>query len=217
MADKIVNVLESKGLHETLAELGAKDVDHDHNYFNDHSDRDINNEKILHKVARKCYLPANKLLLELLNKHPEFKIAYSFSGVFLEQLETFSPETLKSFQKLVKTGRVEVLDETYYNSLAFLYSKKEFVRQVELHRAKVKKLFGVTPQVFRDTELIYNNELAKFIEDMGYKAILAEGADHLLGWRSPNFLYNAPNVSTIKTLLKNYKLSDDIEIGRAHV
>ena len=183
------------------------DVGNDHEYFNDRSDRYINNEKILHKVAKKCYLPTNKLLLELLNAHPEFKVAFSFSGVFLEE---FSPETLESFQKLVKTGRVEVLDETYYHSLAFLYSKKEFVRQVELHRAKVKKLFGVTPQVFRDTELIYNNELAKFIEDMGYKAILAEGADHLLGWRSPNFLYNAPNVSTIKTLLKNYKLSDDI-------
>jgi len=186
------------------------DVGHDHNYFNDHSDRDINNEKILHKVARKCYLPANKLLLELLNKHPEFKIAYSFSGVFLEQLETFSPETLKSFQKLVKTGRVEVLDETYYHSLAFLYSKKEFVRQVELHRAKVKKLFGVTPKVFRNTELVYNNELAKFAEGMGYQAILAEGADHILGWKSPNFLYRAPNARKIKTLLKNYRLSDDI-------
>jgi alpha-amylase len=186
------------------------DVGNDHEYFNDRSDRDINNEKILHKVAKKCYLPTNKLLLELLEKHPEFKVAFSFSGVFLDQLEEFSPETLLSFQKLVKTGRVEILDETYYHSLAFLYSKKEFVRQVELHRAKVKKLFGVTPQVFRDTELIYNNELAKFVEDMGYKAILAEGADHLLGWRSPNFLYSAPTATTIKTLLKNYKLSDDI-------
>jgi alpha-amylase len=186
------------------------DVGHDHEYFNDRSDRDINNEKILHKVANKCYLPTNKLMLELLEAHPGFKIAYSFSGVFLDQLEEFSPETLESFQKLVATGRVEVLDETYYHSLAFLYSKDEFVRQVELHRAKVKKLFGVTPTAFRNTELIYNNELAHFVEGMGYKAIIAEGADNLLGWRSPNFLYKSPNVSTIKTLLKNYKLSDDI-------
>ena len=186
------------------------DVGHDHQYFNDKSDRDINNEKILHKVAKKCYLPTNKLMLELLETHPEFKIAYSFSGVFLDQLEEFSPETLLSFQKLVKTGRVEILDETYYHSLAFLYSKEEFVRQVELHRAKVKKLFGVTPTTFRNTELVYNNELAKFIEGMGYKAILAEGADHLLGWRSPNFLYTSPTTKKIKTLLKNYRLSDDI-------
>lgn len=186
------------------------DVGHDHEYFNDHSDKDINNEKILHKVAKKCYLPTNALMLELLNKHPEFKIAYSLSGVFLDQLEQFSPETLRSFQALVKTGRVEILDETYYHSLSFLYSKEEFVKQVEMHRAKVKKLFGVTPTAFRNTELIYNNELAKFIEDMGYKAIIAEGAEHILGWRSPNFLYRSPNTTKIKTLLKNFKLSDDI-------
>ena len=186
------------------------DVGHDHEYFNDRSDKDINNEKILHKVAKKCYLPTNALLLELLKKHPEFKVSFSLSGVFMEQLEEFSPETLKSFQKLVATGRVEILDETYHHSLAFLYSKEEFVRQIELHRAKVKKLFGITPTAFRNTELIYNNELANFVEGMGYKAILAEGADHLLGWRSPNFLYRSPGTSKIKTLLKNYRLSDDI-------
>ncbi len=186
------------------------DVGHDHEYFNDKSDRDINNEKILHKVATKCYLPMNRTLLELLKKHPGFKVTFSFSGVYLDQLEEFSPETLKSFQKLVNTGQVEILDETYYHSLAFLYSKDEFVRQVEMHRAKVKKLFGVTPTAFRNTELIYNNELAKYIEDMGYRAIVAEGADHILGWRSPNFLYRSPNTTKIKTLLKNYRLSDDI-------
>lgn len=186
------------------------DVGHDHEYFNDKSDRDINNEKILHKVATKCYLPMNRTLLELLKKHPGFKVTFSFSGVYLDQLEEFSPETLKSFQKLVNTGQVEILDETYYHSLSFLYSKDEFVRQVEMHRAKVKKLFGVTPTAFRNTELIYNNELAKYIEDMGYRAIVAEGADHILGWRSPNFLYRSPGTTKIKTLLKNYRLSDDI-------
>lgn len=186
------------------------DVGNDHHYFNDKSDLDINNEKILHKVAKKCYLPMNALLLELLKKHPEFKFSFSFSGVFLDQLLEFSPETLKSFQKLVGTGQVEVLDETYYHSLAYLYSKEEFKRQVTLHREKVQKLFGVVPTAFRNTELIYNNELAKTVEEMGYKAILAEGADHLLGWRSPNFLYRSPNTTKIKTLLKNYRLSDDI-------
>ncbi len=186
------------------------DVGHDHEYFIDRSDKDINNEKIFHKVAKKCYLPTNALLLELLKKHPEFKASFSLSGVFMEQMEEFSPETLKSFQKLVATGRVEILDETYHHSLAFLYSKEEFVRQIELHRAKVKQLFGVTPTAFRNTELIYNNELAGFVEGMGYKAIIAEGADHLLGWRSPNFIYRSPGTSKIKTLLKNYRLSDDI-------
>lgn len=186
------------------------DVGHDHHYFNDRSDRDINNEKILHKVARKCYLPMNKVLLEMLEMHPEFKCSFSLSGVFLDQLEEFSPETLRSFQRIVKTGRVEILDETYDHSLAFLYSRDEFVRQVNLHRAKVKKLFGVEPTAFRNTELIYRNDVAAAAEAMGYSSILAEGADHVLGWRSPNFLYRAPGTRKIKVHLKNYRLSDDI-------
>jgi len=142
-------------------------------------------------VANKCYLPANKVMLGLLKKHPEFKISYSFSGVFLEQMEEFGPEVLKSFQELTEVGkgRVEILDETYYHSLSFLYSHDEFRSQVKMHQQKIRKLFQVTPKVFRNTELIYNNDLAKEVEDLGYKAILAEGADHILGWRSPNFLY----------------------------
>ena len=186
------------------------DVGNDHHYFNDHSDKDTNNEKIFHKVAKKCYLPTNKLLLELLQKHPKFKATFSLSGVFMDQMQEFSPEVLRSFQKLVKTGRVEILDETSHHSLAYLYSKDEFKRQVALHRAKVGKLFGVLPTAFRNTELVYNNELAAFVERMGYKAILAEGADRILGWRSPNFLYHSPTAKKIKTLLKNYRLSDDI-------
>ncbi len=186
------------------------DIGNDSEYFNDESERSINNKKILHKVAGKCYLPANAIMLELLNKHPEFKISYSFSGVFLEQLEKWSPETLESFQKLVATGRVEVLAETFYHSLSFLYSPEEFRRQVTLHRKKIEKLFGVTPTVFRNTELIYNNFLAHEVEKMGYKGIIAEGADHILGWRSPNFLYRPQGTQNIKLLLKNYRLSDDI-------
>ena len=148
------------------------DIGHDHDYFNDYVNDRLSNEKILQKVARKCYLPANAVMLELLEKHPEFKISYSLSGVFLDQIEKYSPETLASFQKLVKTGRVEILDETYYHSLSFLYSKDEFRKQVLMHREKVKKLFGVEPTTFRNTELIYNNELANYIEGMGYKAIV---------------------------------------------
>lgn len=186
------------------------DIGNDSEYFNDDSDRSINNKKILNKVAGKCYLPANAVMLELLNKHPEFKISFSFSGVFLDQLQEFSPETLESFQKLVATGRVEVLSETYYHSLSFLYSPEEFRRQVKMHREKIEELFGVTPTVFRNTELIYNNALAMEVEKMGYKGIIAEGADHVLGWRSPNFLYRPQGTENIKLLLKNYRLSDDI-------
>ena len=150
------------------------------------------------------------VLLKLLKKYPEFKITFSFSGVFLEQLEEFSPETLLSFKELVDTGRVEILSETYYHSLSFLYSKEEFRRQVKRHKKKIKKIFGVTPTVFRNTELIYNNDLAYEVDKMGYKGILAEGWDPILEWRSPNFLYSTPGTKNIKLLLKNYKLSDDI-------
>ena len=186
------------------------DIGQDSNYFNDESDQDLNNRRIFEKVAGKSYLPTNKLLFKLMKQHPEFRVSFSFSGVFLDQAETFSPETLQSFKDLIDTGQVEVLDETYYHSLSFLYSRDEFKRQVKLHRERIQELFGVTPQVFRNTELIYNNDLAWEIEQMGYKGILAEGADHILGWRSPNFLYSTPGTSSIKLLLKNYRLSDDI-------
>jgi alpha-amylase len=186
------------------------DIGNDHSYFNDSSDSNLNNQKILTKVAHKCYLPANELLLDLLKKHKDFKISFSFSGVFLEQLENFSPETLTSFKRLVETGRVEILEETYYHSLAFLYSKSEFESQVVLHHKKIKQVFGVAPKVFRNTELIFNNDVAKYIEKMGYLGIIAEGADSILGWRSPNFLYRPAGCTKIKALLKNYRLSDDI-------
>ncbi|MBU2009978.1 glycoside hydrolase family 57 protein [Patescibacteria group bacterium] len=186
------------------------DIGKDHEYFNDKSDGNLNNEKILLKVANKSYLPANKLFLKLLKKHPEMKISFSFSGVFLDQLEEFSPEVLISFQELARTEQVEILAETYYHSLSFLYSKKEFKKQVVKHARKIKKIFNIVPTVFRNTELIYNDDLAQEVEKMGYKGILAEGWDAVLDWRSPNFLYKPPNTKKIKLLLKNYKLSDDI-------
>ena len=174
------------------------------NYFDE--DR---NKAVMYKVAEKCYLPANRVLLGLLNNNPRFKISFSFSGVFLEQCEKYCPKVLESFQELVKTGQVEVLAETYYHSLSFLYSEEEFVEQVKLHETKIKNLFGMKPKVFRNTELIYNNALAKKVESMGYKAVVLEGWDNILGWRSPNFVYKPVN-SNIPLLLKNYKLSDDI-------
>jgi len=186
------------------------DIGHGGRYFDDHSKTNLNNEKIFRKVAEKSYLPANEVMLSLLTTHPEFRISYSLSGVLMEQMESFGPDVLDSFQRLVDTGRVELLSETYYHSLSFLYSREEFAEQVKLHRDKVRSLFGVTPKVFRNTELIFNNDLAQAVAELGYSAVLAEGADHVLGWRSPNFLYTPKGAGGIKLLLKNYKLSDDI-------
>lgn len=187
------------------------DIGENSSYFDDNSESNLNNKKILQKVAAKCYLPANGVLLELLKKHPEFKISFSLSGLAIEQFEKFSPQTLESFQKLVDTKRVEILSETYYHSLSFLYSKEEFKSQIELHTKKIKNVFGVSrPKVFRNTELIYSNQIAQEVEKLGYIGILAEGADHVLGWRSPNFVYKPVGTQKIKLLLKNYKLSDDI-------
>ena len=186
------------------------DIGFDENYFNDAGEGNLNNQKILHKVAKKCYLPANKIFLDLLEKHRRFKISYSFSGVALEQFETMLPEVLYSFQKLVDTGQVEILAETYHHSLYFFYSKKEFEDLVRMHQDLVKRLFGVKPKVFRNTELSYRNDLAHWAEGAGYDGIIAEGWDGVLGWRSPNFLYQPKGTSKIKLLLKNYRLSDDI-------
>lgn len=185
------------------------DVGKDHDYFNGQYGN-LNNKFVLQKVANKCYLPANDVIYDMLIKHPEFKVSYSLSGVVLDQFEEYAPEVLKSFQRLVDTGRVEILAETYYHSLSFLYSKNEFRRQVDKHREKIKSLFGVEPKTFRNTELIYNNEVAQFAEDMGFSVVLAEGADHILEWRSPNFVYSPAGTKNISLLLKDYKLSDDI-------
>ncbi len=182
----------------------------DHDYFSLSDENSNYNKQILQKVIKKCYLPTNTLLLELLNNHPEFKICFSLSGVFLEQIQEYSPEVVESFRRLVETGRVELLSETYYHSLAFLYSRKEFKQQVRQHRRLLKQLFNYEPTVFRNTELIYNNTLAKSIERMGYKGIITEGADHILDWRSPDFVYRPQGTNNIKLLLKNYKLSDDM-------
>ncbi len=181
------------------------DIGKNNNYYNEEK-----NKSVLQKVVNKCYLPTNKLMLSLLKEHPEFRISYSFSGVFLEQLEQQYPEVVNTFRELVDTGRVEILNETYHHSLAFIYSKEEFKEQIDLHKKKINELFNYKPSVFRNTELIYNNELANFIENLGFKGILAEGADHVLGWRSPNFLYRPKTTKDIKLLLKNYRLSDDI-------
>ncbi|MFH0851180.1 MAG: hypothetical protein V1876_00320, partial [Candidatus Peregrinibacteria bacterium] len=157
------------------------------NYF------DLNrNRAVFRKVAEKCYLPANRLMLSLLEQYPDFAIAYSLSGVFLDQCEEYGQDVLESFQSLAQTGRVEFLAETYYHSLSSIQDTEEFCEQTTLHIRKIEDLFGMTPAVFRNTELIYSNELAQTARLMGFKGILAEGTDHLLQGRSANLPYTPP-------------------------
>lgn len=181
-----------------------------HDYFDAPIHDKTSNEAILKKVAEKSYLPTNKKLLELLQANPEFKLSMSITGTVLEQLEKWSPEALQSFKDLVGTGRVEIVAETYHHSLAFFYSRAEFEMQVDMHKRKVQELFGQTPQVFRNTELSYNNDIAVWADRAGYKGILTEGWDKVLGWRSPNYVYRPTYTNQIRLLMKNYKLSDDI-------
>lgn len=180
--------------------------DTDPHYFDD-----IRNAEICRKVTHKCYLPAGRLLLRMLREHNgQFRVAFSLTGVVLDQFEAFAPEVIDLFKQLVDTGCVEILSETYHHSLAFIYSRDEFRKQVELHRRRVEGLFGQTPRVFRNTELIYSNELSQFVAHMGFDGILSEGADQVLGTRSPNILYHGNLSPQLKVLLRNYRLSDDI-------
>jgi alpha-amylase len=177
----------------------------DAGYFDDDK-----NGAIMRKVANKCYLPTNKILLDLIHEFKgEFKIAFSISGVAIEQMMEYSPETLASFQELAKTGCVEFLGETFYHSLAGVYDPQEFALQVAEHTKLIQKIFGQTPRVFRNTELIYNEAIAQQVSALGFDAIIAEGCDDILEWRSPNFIYESPTAN-LRLLLKNYRLSDDI-------
>jgi alpha-amylase len=182
-----------------------------HDYFNE-SEYEVprNNEFIFKKVADKSYRPMNSLLLELLERNPDFKLSLSITGTFIEQAEQWAPDVLESFKKLVATGRVEILAETYHHSLAFFYSQVEFEHQVAMHRQKIKELFGVTTRVFRNTELAYDDSVAQWADKAGFKGVLAEGWDPILEWRSPNHVYRPTGTENIKLLLKNYRLSDDI-------
>ena len=182
------------------------DIGNDHSYYNDYENRTI-----MRKVAEKCYLPSNQLFLDLVNEYGDnFKIAYSLSGTVIDQFELYAPDVLESFQKLFATGRVELLDETYSHSLSSLRHEDVFDYQVNRHRRKVKELFGIEPKIFRNTELIYSDEIGEKVAKLGYEGMLTEGARHIMGWKSPNYLYcNAVNPK-LKLLLKNFKLSDDI-------
>jgi alpha-amylase len=175
-----------------------------------YEDEDMNRQ-ILNRVAEKCYLPANRLMLELIKKFGgEFRIAFSLTGIVLEQMEKYRPDALDSFKRLSDTGCVEFLSETYYHSLASLYSPREFREQVEQHRVRVRELFGQDPVTFRNTELVYSNDLAGTVEKMGFRVVLADAADTVLDGRSPNRIYQPPGCRKIRLLLKNHRLSDDI-------
>lgn len=182
------------------------DIGHDHYYFDEYANRTI-----MRKVAEKCYLPANQLFLDLINKYKDkFKISYSISGVALEQFELYAPDVLNSFKKLAETGNVEFIAETYAHSLSALKSEEEFKKQVEMQTALLKKHFNVKPVTFRNTELIYSDQIGEMVANMGYKVMLTEGAKHVLGWKSPNFMYCNSINPRLKVLLKNFTLSDDI-------
>ena len=182
------------------------DIGKDSHYYDDFANRTI-----LRRVAQKCYLPMNKLMLELINQYKgKFKIAYSISGSALEQFQRFAPEVIDSFRALAATGKVEFLAETYYHSLASLASDSEFRHQVQKHAALIEELFGVKPVTFRNTELIYSNSIGEQVYEMGYKTMLTEGARHIMGWQSPNYVYTSETQPKLKLLLRNYSLSDDI-------
>ena len=182
------------------------DIGKDSHYYDDFANRTI-----LRRVAQKCYLPMNALLLELIEANKgAFKVAFSISGSVLEQFDRYAPEVIDSFRKLAQTGSVEFLSETYYHSLASLASPIEFKNQVLKHKEAIEHYFGVTPKAFRNTELIYSDAIGEMVYDMGFKTMLTEGARHVLGWKSPNFVYNCAQASGLKLLLKNSSLSDDI-------
>lgn len=193
-------------VHQPLRLRRYSVFDTEWDYFDDHR-----NAEICRKVASRCYVPANRLLLDAIRRHDgNFRVAFSITGCAVEQFKQYSPEVLAGFEELNKTGCVEFLSETYYHSLAFLYSWPEFGEQIDLHRKLIWSIFGQEPKVFRNTELVYSNQIAEFVAKMGYDTVLAEGADQVLGTRTPNRLYSPPGLPGVKLLLKNYRLSDDI-------
>ena len=182
------------------------DIGKDSHYYDDFANRTI-----LKRIAQKCYLPMNELLLEAINESKgAFKVAFSITGSALEQFDRYAPEVIDSFRRLAATGSVEFLGETYYHSLASLASHSEFEHQVLKHQAAIEQYFGVKPVSFRNTELVYSDAIGQAVYDLGYKTMLTEGARHIMGWKSPNFIYSDDIQPKLKLLLRNYQLSDDI-------
>ena len=191
-------------------EYSIFDVSNRSDYYQDDYNSRQSNERIFKKVTEKSYRPMLKLLEDNMKKYPGFKVSFSITGTWLEQAEMWAPELIATIKRMVSSGQAEILSETYFHSLAYFYNLNEFNDQVDLHTAKIKSLFNTTPIVFRNTELAYNDSLAKWAEDKGFTGILAEGWDKILGWRSPNHVYRPAGCNNLKLLLKNYRLSDDI-------
>lgn len=184
------------------------DIGNNHYYYDD-----FQNEEIFHRISEKCYLPANRAIMEMIRKSGgKFKVAFSISGTALEQMEIYAPEVIDSFRELAGLGCVEFLAETYAHSLASIGDPEEFKTQVRMHTEKVKALFGVEPKVFRNTELIYSDDISELVYELGFEGMLTEGAKHVLGWKSPNYVYASAIRPQLKLLLKNDRFSEDLSI-----
>lgn len=184
------------------------DIGNDHYYYDD-----FQNEEIIRRIAEKTYLPGNKAILDMIKTSGgKFKVAFSISGTALEQMEIYTPEVIDSFKELVQTGNVEFLAETYAHSLSSLGDEEEFKMQVTKHKEKIYNLFGVKPKVFRNTELIYSDDISELVYNMGFRGMLTEGAKHILGWKSPNYLYSSVTQPQLKLLLKNDRFSEDLSL-----
>ncbi|MDE6445184.1 MAG: glycoside hydrolase family 57 protein, partial [Muribaculaceae bacterium] len=182
------------------------DIGNDHYYFDDFA-----NDEIITRVAQQSYIPMTETLIQMVeNSNREFKCSLSISGTAIEQLQLYVPEYIDLLKKLADTGCLEILAGTYSHSLSSLEDPEEFMREVKQHSDLIKRLFGLTPKVFANTELIYDDEIATLIAAMGYKVILTEGAKHILGWKSPDYVYSAISAPDVKLLLTNDKLADDI-------
>ena len=181
-------------------------IGRDHYYYDDFS-----NEDIMQRIAANSFIPANRMLFDLINQYKgRFKVAFSISGLALEQMEIHAPEVIDGFRQLANTGNVEFLTETYAHSLASLSDPVEFKNQVKQHSEKIEMLFNQKPSVFRNTELIYSDDIGKAVYEMGYSKMITESAKQVLGWKSPNYVYTSSIQPELKLLLKNHKFSDDI-------
>lgn len=182
------------------------DIGNDHYYYDDFA-----NDDIVTRIAHRSYIPMAQTLLDMINSgEGDFRCAISITGTAIEQLQQYVPEFIELLKKLSDTGKVEFLSETYAHSLASLEDPEEFIRQVKAHDKLIHTLFGQKPKVIRNTELIYDDDIAALIASMGFKGVITEGAKYILGWKSPNFVYSAASAPKLKLLLKNDKLSDDI-------
>ncbi|MCQ2286485.1 MAG: glycoside hydrolase family 57 protein [Bacteroidales bacterium] len=183
------------------------DIQAHHDYFDE-----FQNHYLVNRLAERCYLPANELLLRLIEKHKELRFSFSISGSSLKLFQDYCPEVIDSFKKLIATGNVELTGGTYTHSIAALNNKTTFLEQVQLQEQALQNFFGVKPTSFFNTELIYSDEIGEWIFEAGYKTVLTEGAKHILGWKNPGYLYCNPFQTDLKLLLRNYTLSDDITL-----